>query len=181
MVEENVLPLARPAEPSPTAPLFSRAWLESSGFVGFASVSTLQRSREGVPGGPGVYAVVRTSDGPPRFRDLNPGGRFKGRDPTAPVERLRERWRDETPVLYLGKADSLQQRIEALVRFAAGEPLGHWGGRFLWQLDDSDAALVAWREHPEPCALEADLLRDFEAHFGSLPFANILRGRTRRK
>lgn len=127
-----------------------------------------------MPNGPGVYAVLRETSGAPRFLSTNPSGRFKGRDPTVPVATLRARWHDGTPILYFGKADSLRTRIRALVRFAVGDPIGHWGGHYLWQIAESAAFVVAWREAEQPRALEGDLLSDFAAHFGALPFANIL-------
>jgi hypothetical protein len=163
--EEHVLPVVVGVPESPAAALYSRAWLESSGFIGFVTVAGLQRSLEGLPDGPGVYSVLRTVTGGPRFLDANPGGRFKGRDPTV---------RDGTPILYFGKANSLRQRIRALVRFAGGDPVGHWGGRYLWQVAGSSDFLIAWRESDAPRALEADLLADFTAHFGELPFANLI-------
>jgi hypothetical protein len=91
-----------------------------------------------------------------------------------PPELLRGRWHDRTPILYFGKADSLRERIRSLVRFGAGEPVGHWGGRYLWQLEGCEAFLVAWREVANPREIERDLLADFAAHFGRLPFANIV-------
>ncbi len=171
--EANVVPLAATTPVSPAAALFSRAWLESSEFAGFVPVSRLQRSLDGVPYGPGVYVVLTTSTAPPEFLRSNPGGRFKGKDPTVPVVTLRARWRDGTPILYFGKAISLRDRITQLVRFAAGRPVGHWGGRYLWQVAGSDSFLVGWRESDEPGDLERDLLADFAAHVGALPFANI--------
>lgn len=172
--EENVLPLAARTPEPPAADLFSRAWLESGGFSGFMRISTLHRSLDGVPYGPGVYVVLRETSGAPRFLSTNHGGRFKGRDPTVAVQMLRARWHDSTPILYFGKADSLRSRIKLLVRFAAGQPVAHWGGRYLWQLADSSSFVVGWRENQEPRALEEDLLADFAAHFGALPFANIV-------
>lgn len=171
--EEHVVPLLTKAKESPAAALFSRTWLEASGFSGFEPVSTLQRSVASVPRGPGVYAVLAPTTTPPRFLRANPGGRFKGRDPTVPVATLRGRWHEGTPVVYFGKADSLRSRIKLLVRFAAGEPVAHWGGRYLWQVAASRSFQVAWREHPEPRSLERDLLSDFVTHFGALPFGNI--------
>lgn len=56
-------------------------------------------------------------------------------------------------------------------------PIGHWGGRYIWQLADADELLVAW--HPiswDEAAREYE--RRLLAHFGDLdegrrPFANL--------
>jgi hypothetical protein len=172
--EENVLRAAAKAKEPAAGPLYSRAWLQSSGFEGFVPVSSLRRALNTVPGGPGVYAVLRDAATPPRFLASSKGGWFKTKDPTVSADLLRGRWHGETPILYVGKADSLRARIRALVRFAAGEPVGHWGGRYLWQVEDSQSFLVSWREAEKPRELERELLADFAAHFGGLPFANIV-------
>jgi excinuclease UvrABC nuclease subunit len=78
-------------------------------------------------------------------------------------------------VLYIGKADALRRRVRQYMAFGAGRPVGHWGGRLIWQLADSDALLVAWRETAEPLRVEAELLNAFADVFGSLPFANLRR------
>jgi hypothetical protein len=171
--EEHVLRDATDTPRSPAALLFTRAWLEAARFSGFVTVSGLQRSSTDVPAGPGVYAVLRETRGTPRFLSTNTAGRFKSRDPTVPIPTLRAGWQERTPILYLGKADSLRTRIRALVRFAAGDPVGHWGGRRLWQIAGSAAFVIAWREARDPRAVERGLLADFVAHFGALPFANI--------
>lgn len=172
--EEHVLSAASKRKLPESAPLYSRAWLHASGFAGFLPVSSLQRSLNAVPAGPGVYAVVREATMPAAFLPTSRGGWFKDKDPTVPADVLRGRWHAGTPILYVGKADSLRARIRALVRFAAGEPVGHWGGRYLWQVEGSETFLVGWRENDNPRELERELLADFAAHFGSLPFANLV-------
>lgn len=172
--EDNVLSLATKAPASIARPLYSRAWLESSGFSGFVSVSSLQGALDQVPLGPGVYAVVREATTPARFLAKSPGGWFKGKDPSAPAEQLQKRWNDETPIVYFGKADSLRPRIRALVRFAAGEPVGTGAAATSGRSRVGKSFLVAWRETEQPRELERDLLSDFAAHFGTLPFANLV-------
>jgi hypothetical protein len=80
--EDNVLPAATKAKEPAAGPLYSHAWLPSSGFEGFVPVSSLQRSHNAVPAGPGVYVVLRDTAAPPRFLATSKGGRFKDRDPT---------------------------------------------------------------------------------------------------
>lgn len=105
--------------------------------------------------------------------ETSTGGRFKGRDPKVDAASLNARLAFGSPVLYIGKGDDLRRRIKQLLRFAAGEPVAHWGGRYLWQLADAELLLIAWRTELEPLAAEGELLRDFAAQFGSLPFANL--------
>lgn len=118
--------------------------------------------------------VDREATTPTEFLPTSRGGRFKQKDPTVPADALRGRWHAGTPILNVGKADSLRARIQTLLRFATDDPVGHWGGRYLWQVEGSEAFLVGWREEDDPRRLERELLADFAAHFGSLPFANLV-------
>lgn len=144
--------------------------------MGFESVRRMRAARcADAPQGPGVYVVVRASPTAVRFRALNPGGHFKGRDPSMDPGVLRDRWIDDTPVIYIGKADHLRRRLRSYLDFGAGLPKSHWGGRYVWQIQGSDAFLVAWREDPEPLRREAILLTAFVRQYGALPFANLRR------
>src|SRR6476620_1240573 len=42
----------------------------------------------------------------------------------------------------------LRKRIQEFADFGRGAPVGHWGGRLLWQLADSQALLIAWKVLP---------------------------------
>ena len=152
---------------------FSRAGLAADGFAGFERVSHLHDGTRSVPSGPGVYVVLAPTAGPGTFLSASPGGRFKGKDPTVPAAVLRRKWHAATPVLYVGKATSLRSRIGQLVRFGTGSPVGHWGGRYLWQVAGSADFLVGWRPAADPRADEIDLLTEFAEQYGALPFANI--------
>jgi hypothetical protein len=166
-------------ELTPSLPTsFDRSDLEAAGFTGWRTWDELRRSdpRE-VPSAPAVYVVFRPAAGAPIFLDTNPGGWFKEKDPTVPIEVLAANWVLGTQVVYIGKADVADRRLNQFARFGAGEKIGHWGGRYIWQLLDSDELLVAWH-----AISWTELARDYEkrllAHFavlhgGARPFANL--------
>lgn len=155
--------------------------LREGGFVGFVPIAGLQSSE--VPAAPGVYAVLRAIDAAPAFLDASAGGPVKGKDPSVAGDVLARKWVDGAEVVYLGKATAgavgrggLRKRLEELLRFGRGEAVRRWGGRYIWQLADLDDLVVAWNvTDEEPSVVESRMLRDFIAHYGRLPFANLRR------
>ena len=154
----------------------------SAGFAGFSTVRGLRASRcSDVPQEAGVYLVMRD---PVRTHELSPtscGGRFKGKDPTVPVVRLRQHWVEDAAVLYIGKAgggdtrETLQRRLWTYMRFGNGEPVSHSGGRFVWQLTNCLELVICWKPAGEQdaIALETALIREFITVYGKRPFANL--------
>jgi hypothetical protein len=157
--------------------MFDRAGLEELNFTGFVTFQVLRETGlELVPRTGGVYVVLRESDDAPTYLPASPGGRFKGKDPTVAVPVLAAKWIDGCPVVYLGKGDNLQRRLKEYARFGAGDPVGHWGGRYIWQLSDSAELLVGWTrcDAGETAAqLERKMVGLFKNQYGRLPFANI--------
>ena len=178
---EQLTVLVDPAEPEPQALAFDHASLTAAGFEGWVRFADLPDAD--VPRRPGVYAVVRADAASPRrFLELSPAGWFKDRDPTVGLGELERGWVHGAATVYIGKATNLRTRLDQYRRHGIGEPVGHWGGRYIWQLAESPELLVAWRglDSEEPGDAEAELLAAFERRYGALPFANLTRGRRRR-
>lgn len=151
-----------------------------SGFTGWVPFAALPTAD--VPRGPGVYVIVRPSDEPPNFLDASPAGHFKGRDPTVPVAELAALWVPGARIVYIGKAAlggtgrrGLRKRLDEFRRFGAGAPIGHSGGRRIWQLADHAELLIGWRvtDDIDAAKTETAMIAAFRAHHGRLPFANM--------
>ena len=156
--------------------------LQSLGFEGFRTVASLRdEGLNGFAAEPGVYLVIRCNTLPPRFLATGTGGHFKGQDPNVPVSRLTEEWVGGALVLYVGQAGSnsngtLRRRIGDLIKFGAGDPVGHRGGRLVWQLQGAEELLVCWQtvQHDNPRNVERELIQAFKSfHKGRRPFANL--------
>jgi hypothetical protein len=163
---------------------WDRPGLAAGGFRGFVRFEDLPDAD--VPTSAGVYVVYRTSTRPPRFRESSTGGWFKRKDPSVASALLVEAWVPDAHVLNIGKATAgasgrrgLAKRLSEYRKFGEGQPVGHWGGRYIWQLDDSAELLVAWRETPgrDPGDLEGKLIAEFLRTYGARPFANRNAGR----
>ncbi|MBE6236205.1 MAG: hypothetical protein E7112_08235 [Bacteroidales bacterium] len=149
--------------------------IESAGFAGFMPVVELRDSEtESVPDVPGVYMVLRDSGERPDFLARGSGGYFKGKDPNVPLSELSANWVEGAKVLYIGKAKSLRKRISQYLRFGDGKPVGHWGGRYIWQLADAQELIFCWMPvDGDPDAVETEMISRFREHYGSRPFANL--------
>lgn len=163
----------------------SVAQLREYGFQGFLSVGRLRDTRcVEIPAERGVYIVVRDTLLPPKFLEASVGGRFRQMDPSVPMDVLNAHWVDGAMVLYVGRARGpgvralLQQRVKRYIRFGQGRVVAHYGGRFIWQLKDHRALLLAWMPTPDedPSAVEQRLLSSFMQRFVRLPFANLKLG-----
>lgn len=158
---------------------FAKAELEEAGFVGWVPFERIAAARP--PDAPGVYVVHRQSPAAPIFLGLSGAGWFKGKNPSVDLSVLGSKWVDEANVVYIGKATTLRSRLRQYQQFGSGRPVGHWGGRFIWQLSDNEELLVAWKQERDPGLEEGRLLRRFVGEYGRLPFANIASGQAEQR
>lgn len=159
-----------------------REQLKKLGFVGFKTVRELMNSCKDIPPNMGVYVVLRENESEPQFVKEGTSGFFKGKDPNVSFSELKTNWIDNEPVVYIGKAGganssaTLQKRLGQYLRFGQGEDIGHWGGRYIWQLSDSQDLVICWKTltDNEPREVERQMIADFKnAHGGKRPFANL--------
>ena len=136
----------------PALPIrFDRNSLAAAGFTGWQTWAELRSSDcRQVPHAPAVYVVYRDTNDAPDFLHVNPGGRFKGKDPTVTRGELISSLVPDAHVVYIGKADIADRRFKQFSRFGAGEPVGHWGGRLIWQLADSAHSASPGTRSPGP-------------------------------
>ena len=152
----------------------SRRDLLVQGFKGLHPIGALIDGQAATaPEAPGVFVVCRLAEVPARFATANTAGKWKGQDPTLPVELLKEAWHPEAALLFVGGGANLRQRLRLFLDFGGGKAVAHWTGRALWQLSDAEDLIVGWRPgDPKGDALA--LSQAFEARFGTPPWANAL-------
>jgi len=163
---------------------FKKEDLIKYGFQGFNKISEIRKIYNIIPAHKGVYLVYRNSLDTPEFINPGTGGYFKKKNPNVLEPVLKDNWINNEKVLYIGKAgsfnnnSSLYERIKLYVKFGYGENVGHRGGRYIWQLSDSEDLLIAYKEldDVEPREEEKKLLNLFMGqNDGKLPFANLRR------
>lgn len=151
--------------------------LRDLGFIGFVPLAALPKGCRSLPAEPGVYVVVCDPASTHGYLDRSVGGRFKGQDGTVDVQTLIDAWVPGPDCVYIGQTTTrLRSRVDSLVAYGRGEPVGHRGGRYLWQLQQHGELRVAWRVTDDPIRAERELLDAFEARYRRLPFANLVRG-----
>jgi hypothetical protein len=155
--------------------------IRQRGFEGFIPIFALQRSLCcEVPDTHGVYLVLGLSRLAPRLCDESTGGYFMGKNPTVPIKRLEKKWVENALVLYIGKAGpsrnaTLRIRLKTYMQFGQGQPVPHWGGRYIWQLRGSANLIVCWKttHSSRPRDVEKEMILEFEKLYFNLPFANL--------
>ncbi|MET3935645.1 hypothetical protein [Arthrobacter sp. OAP107] len=160
--------------------------LKDDGFSGFRSFNQLDINR--VPRAPGIYVVLKPEGFERVFLAKSSGARFKKRDPSLPQPALEAEWIENADVLYIGKAGpgstgnrGLRKQIQEFTDFGRGKPVGHWDGRLIWQLADSQSLVIGWKELApgEVNQAEAAYHAEFVRIYGRVPFANLVQARTK--
>ncbi len=151
--------------------------LTKIGFVGFRSIKECRKNYEVFPRTSGVYIILRRNNERPEYLTVGSGGHFKGKEPNVSITKLSDNWVDNANVVYIGMTTkTLRKRLSDYLDFGRGEDVGHWGGRYIWQLKDHEDLIVCWKEMPEgsPEVYETELILDFKKKHGERrPFANL--------
>lgn len=150
--------------------------LEEMGFKGFVKVKDLRGNFESIPKCSGVYMVLNPNMEKLSFLETGTGGFFKGKNPNVGISVLNDKWIDNTIVIYIGQTgNTLRRRIRDYIKFGQNKPVGHWGGRYIWQIKDAENLIFCWMkvDNTAPSIIEEQLLQDFKNKYSYLPFANL--------
>lgn len=155
--------------------------IKEAGFTGFKKVEQLWNDYTVIPDERGVYLILNPEISMKQFLTKGVGGYFKGKDPNLSIPQLTSNWVENSHVLYIGQAGgngssaTLRKRVKQYLEFGKGKPVGHYGGRLIWQLSHHRDLIVAWKVTGtvDPSIEENNQLRAFYDTYGLLPFANL--------
>ena len=149
--------------------------LKLAGFIGFKTIKELELNNSIIPIENGVYLVLNINKKKVEFQEIGSGGFFKGIDPNVSISILEENWVDNTIVLYIGKANSLKKRLIQYIQFGNGRNVGHYGGRYIWQIRNCKTLVVCWKilKNDNPKSIESDLIKEYKRIYIKRPFANL--------
>jgi len=155
--------------------------LQQQGFQGFKTITVLQKNDIFLPEKMGVYLILTPENFNKEFLEIGTGGSFKGKNPNVSIDELEYNWVEEANILYIGKAGgsdsdaTLFSRIKQYLQFGQNKPVGHWGGRYIWQLKNSGELIVCWKilKDIEPASYESAMIDAFKQTYGKRPFANL--------
>lgn len=161
--------------------------LKTEGFLGFKNVRSLFMSCSDVPSERGVYIVLYLDKDHPEFVPKGVGGFFKGEDPNKSISELEKQWIPGAIVIYIGQSggmrrdkwseQTLNSRISTLIKFGQKQPVAHWGGRCIWQIQNYQDLVLSWKPFPDkvkdPQKLKNEMIQEFKSIHGKRPFANL--------
>ena len=152
------------------------------GFEGGLPICDLLENVSQIPDIRGVYVVGTRDRSHLNPKDVSTAHKYKGRNPSVNRRDLQKLLDDSSSeILYIGKAGgapyktTLRKRIGDYLAFGVGKSRPHWGGRYIWQLEEASQLLVFWRKEPvqEPRTVEKQLIQSHKDKFGCRPFANL--------
>lgn len=129
----------------------SKKEIEEYGFEGFKSVADLWNNKNSIPKSKGVYMILDPNYHNPQFIAPGVGGFFKGKNPNVPIKVLQSNLVPNSYVIYIGKAGSmsgsatLNSRLGQFLRFGQNKNVGHWGGRYIWQIRKHSELIFCWK------------------------------------
>ncbi|MGZ2370407.1 hypothetical protein ACXR6G_11510 [Ancylomarina sp. YFZ004] len=155
--------------------------LEEHGFRGFKTIEELWDNRSSIPKEKGVYLVIDPNYKNTEYIPTGVGGFFKGKNPNVSISELKCNFVPNSLVVYIGKAGSLtgkatlNSRLGQYLRFGQTKNVGHWGGRYIWQIKNHSDLIFCWKTIPteEPREIEKLLLEQYATSFNKRPFANL--------
>jgi len=155
--------------------------IKKLGFTGFITIKNLMDDSSSIPKTKGIYLVLNLSKNT-EFMEIGSGGFFKGKNPNVPISELKSNWVEDSIVVYIGKAGregsnaTLQSRLKQYFKFGQGYNIGHYGGRYIWQLKNSLDLVVCWKTLPndDPRSIESQLIQQFIKEYQKRPFANLI-------
>ncbi|MDC9723987.1 MAG: hypothetical protein PSN34_14610 [Urechidicola sp.] len=158
-----------------------RTEIEKNGFKGFKTVKELWNDKNPIPKTKGVYLIIDPNFKKTEFLPTGVGGFFKGKDPNVSIPELKSNLITNSQVVYIGKAGSptgqatLNSRLGQYLRFGQTKNVGHWGGRYIWQIKKHSDLIFCWKLTPndDPREIEKQLLSQYIKNFGNRPFANL--------
>ena len=156
--------------------------IKAAGFTGFKSITELWKDHSAIPKEKGVYLIINPESEAKEFLIVGVGGFFKQKDPNVSLEELSKNWIENSFVVYIGQAGgngsaaTLRKRLKQYLDFGKGKPVGHYGGRLIWQIQDHPELLIAWKvlKDDDPKIIERRLINDFIDNYGKMPFANLI-------
>ena len=155
--------------------------IKKAGFVGFKKINELFVDSSSIPKIKGVYLVLNPNYKKAAYLEIGTGWHFKGKNPNVSITQLQSNWVENSLVVYIGKAGSetgkatLNSRLKQYLGFGQGKNIGHWGGRYIWQLKYSDDLILCWKPllDEDPRSIENALIKKFVSEFSKRPFANL--------
>lgn len=154
--------------------------IKAAGFIGFKTVSDLWNDHLTIPNEKGIYVVLNPGL-KKNFLPKGVGGFFKQKDPNVAIEELERKWVPDSLVVYIGQTGGngssgvLRRRLKQYLDFGKGKPIGHYGGRHIWQLANYSELVFGWKvlKTDDPKNIESQLIQKFIYEYGKKPFANI--------